>query len=108
MRRMLLIMAVVLFGALRIANAQEPAATSPSEQTAVKTTPVTEAPRAKAEPRDEPVAEWWQRSDWWLVISVWAFALIALALVMYTSRLWKATSGLLKMTADAGKKELRA
>lgn len=108
MRRMALILAVVLFGALPIAGAQDPASTTSSEQTAVKIAPAAEPAGARVEARAEPAREWWQRSDWWLVISVWAFALIALALVAYTSKLWKGTSELLKITAAAGKKELRA
>lgn len=107
MRRMLLITAVVLFGAFAGAQAQD-APTTPTEQTAAKPPAALEAAPATSPARDEPAPEWWQRSDWWLVISMWAFALIALALVAYTSKLWKATSQLLKTTADAGKRELRA
>jgi hypothetical protein len=104
---MLLIMAVVLFGALASAQAQEPA-TTPAEQTAAKPPAVPGVAPAIAPVRNGSAPQWWQRSDWWLVISVWAFALIALGLVAYMSKLWKATSQLLKVTTDAGRRELRA
>ena len=109
MRRLLLLMAAVAFSALVFAQpTPDPASSVPTEQTAAKAMPATEVTARRPASRDEPAQEWWQRSDWWLVISVWMFALIALALVFYTSKLWKGTSELLKTTADAGKKELRA
>ena len=69
--------------------------------------PAPELPRATVA-TDARAFEWWQRSEWWLVISVWMVALVGLGLAAYTSRLWRATSDLLRSTADATKKELRA
>ena len=106
MRRLLLALAVLLSGAL--AQAQESPPASPDEKPAISAPALAEPVPAKAEPRIEPAREWWQQSGWWLVISVWTFAFAALALVSYTSKLWKATSELLRTTSEAGKKELRA
>ena len=100
---------MVVLGALGAAHAQDPATPAPVEQAIVKPAPPPpDSARVQPDARSEAPQEWWQRADWWLVISVWAFALIALALVAYTSKLWKTTSELLKTTAAAGKKELRA
>ena len=109
MRRTLLLLAVVMFSTVATPQpVQEPAAPPAAEQTAVTAPPVVDTAQAKADVRNVPSQEWWQRPEWWLVVAVSALLLVALGLVLYTSRLWKATSGLLKTTADTGKKELRA
>lgn len=108
---MVLMMVVVLWGALASAQAPDPASTSLTEQTAAKAAPATEAVPTKAEVRavtEAPAPEWWERSEWWLVIAIWALVLVALGMISYTSKLWKATAELLKTTGEAGKKELRS
>lgn len=52
--------------------------------------------------------QWWERSDWLLVVPTWLLALIAFAFVLYTARLWKATSALVAHAGDVSRKELRA
>jgi hypothetical protein len=84
----------------------------------VQTEPTrTDAPPAEAAPsavkgssaaESPPPAQWWERSDWLLVVPTWLLALIALGFAMYTARLWRSTSGLLNEVRDSARKELRA
>lgn len=66
------------------------------------------APIAEAQPARPAAQAWWERSEWWLVAPTWLLALVSLALAVYTARLWKATSALLKDGRDISRKELRA
>ena len=52
--------------------------------------------------------QWWERSDWLLVVPTWLLALVAFAFVVYTARLWKATNALVAHAGDIARKELRA
>ena len=52
--------------------------------------------------------QWWERSDWLLVVPTWLLALVAFAFVLYTARLWKATSALVVHAGEISKKELRS
>lgn len=51
---------------------------------------------------------WWEISTWWLVIPAWLLALVVLGLAIYTARLSKATSALLRHVKDTTRKELRS
>src|SRR5688500_12360936 len=54
------------------------------------------APRTKAAAPEtpSPVAQWWERSDWLLVVPTWLLALTAIGFTIYTARVWKATAAL--------------
>ncbi len=52
--------------------------------------------------------QWWERSDWLLVIPTWLIALVSLGLAIYTARLWKAATALSQDGREVAKKELRA
>lgn len=62
--------------------------------------PVVTAPSARS--------AWWTDSAWWLVLPTWLLALVSIALVLYTARLWKATSVLLQDVRATTRKELRS
>jgi hypothetical protein len=51
---------------------------------------------------------WWQQSGWWLVIATFAVALLLLALLIYTARLWRSTSELVSNVGEAAKAANRA
>lgn len=52
--------------------------------------------------------QWWERSDWLLVIPTWLIAFVSLGLAIYTARLWRAATALSQDGRDIAKKELRA
>jgi len=58
----------------------------------------------------QPLAppQWWERSDWLLVIPTWLIAFVSLGLAIYTARLWKAATALSQDGREIAKKELRA
>jgi hypothetical protein len=51
---------------------------------------------------------WWQSSGWWLVIATTAIGLLLVALVIYTTRLWRSTSELVSRTTEATRDANRA
>ncbi|HYC44049.1 MAG TPA: hypothetical protein VED01_01065 [Burkholderiales bacterium] len=107
MLRTLCFVVVLLIGASAWAQAPDPvAAPSAAEQPEGK--PVAAPPTASAPAPVEAAAGWWERPGWWIAIPTWLLALAALALALYTARLWKATTSLLDENAGTAKKELRA
>src|SRR5687767_10184993 len=70
-------------------SAGEEASRSAQAETAPVTPPKAAAPAADG---SEARPQWWERSDWLLVVPTWLLALVAFAFVIYTARLWKATS----------------
>jgi len=110
----ILSLVVVLFCAwMAAAHSQEPAA---PPQTATEQ-PAADKPAAAVIPDAAPVVrspareslpEWWQSNGWWLVVVIALVGLVGASLAVYTARLWKATSVLLRETQDMAKKELRA
>ena len=58
--------------------------------------------------RESVAPDWWQSPGWWLLAAVLLLALVAVALAIYTARLWKATAALLGDVRDTARKELRA
>jgi hypothetical protein len=51
---------------------------------------------------------WWQQSGWWLVIMTAAIALLLVALVIYTVRLWRSNAALLSNASTATMEANRA
>lgn len=68
----------------------------------------TSAPAAAPAAAPATTSAWWEDSAWWLVLALWMVALVFLALAIYTARLWKATSVLLREVKDTTRKELRS
>ena len=99
-----LLAALMLVSTFAGAQLQPPAA-SPEPTAQALTEPTrTDAKSADASPSaakavpPEPIApapQWWERSDWLLVIPTWLLALVALGFTIYTARLWRATAALL-------------
>jgi len=89
------------------ARAADTEAVAPVQQAA----PDNNSPPAAVSPaalREPLPLEWWERSEWWLVIPTWILALVSFGLVVYTARLWKATSALLEDARGISRRELRS
>ena len=120
MSRTWLLAALLFVSPLAAAQPQAPAAATPD--TSVQAPPAGDskgAPAVVAEPPPPrtkaaapealpPVARWWERSDWLLVVPTWLLALIAIGFTIYTARVWKSTAALVDEVKDTARKELRA
>jgi len=107
------LLAFVIFTAIANAQPQESAGPAPSttEQPAInKAAGAADAqPAARgSEPFGASSFVPWEKSEWWLVLATWLLAFVCLGLAIFTARLWKATSSLLKETQNTARKELRA
>jgi hypothetical protein len=60
------------------------------------------------QPQPPAALQWWERSDWLLVIPTWLIAFVSIGLAIYAARLWKAATALSEDGKEVSKKELRA
>lgn len=120
MFRILWVFILLSSSLLSIAHAQtSPPAAESSVQTQTDTAARVDAPAPAPEPVNVRGAEasraqasgllqWWERSDWLLVIPTWLIAFVSLGLAIYAARLWKAATTLSDDGKEVAKKELRA
>lgn len=87
--------------------ASDPASALPKAAVAERPAAATAAVAAPAPPA-APEVEWWQRTDWPLVIPAWLLALAAIAFALYLARLLKSNEALLADTRETSRRELRA
>jgi hypothetical protein len=93
-------------------GAESGAQTQPAEAAARSDPPsdttLAASARGGAAAPSQASTQWWERTDWLLVVPTWIIALVGLSLALYTTRLWKATSTLAQDGRDISRKELRA
>ena len=65
---------------------------------------------AVAQTPGSPIAAggWWERPEWWLVVTAVLIVVCGVVLIRYTARLWQSSVELIDDIRDASKKELRA